>query len=79
MSTQSTADGIRALRLALIAGPVVCARPMRMAADILAGLAAAPLDLPAAFCGSVEQTYCAFNRGLALPQFVKMPRACNLA
>jgi lysylphosphatidylglycerol synthetase-like protein (DUF2156 family) len=32
-----------------------------------------------AFCGSAEQTYCAFNRGLALSQLVKMPRACNLA
>jgi lysylphosphatidylglycerol synthetase-like protein (DUF2156 family) len=31
------------------------------------------------FCGSAEQTYCAFKRGLALPQLVKMPRACNLA
>jgi lysylphosphatidylglycerol synthetase-like protein (DUF2156 family) len=32
-----------------------------------------------AFCGSAEQTYCAFNRGLALSQLVKMPRACSLA
>ena len=32
-----------------------------------------------AFCGSAEQTYCAFKRGLALLQLVKMPRACNLA
>jgi phosphatidylglycerol lysyltransferase len=32
-----------------------------------------------AFCGSAERTYCAFNRGLALSQLVKMPRACNLA
>jgi lysylphosphatidylglycerol synthetase-like protein (DUF2156 family) len=32
-----------------------------------------------AFCGSAEQTYCAFKRGLALSQLVKMPRACNLA
>jgi lysylphosphatidylglycerol synthetase-like protein (DUF2156 family) len=32
-----------------------------------------------AFCGSAEQTYCAFQRGLALAQLVKMPRACNLA
>jgi lysylphosphatidylglycerol synthetase-like protein (DUF2156 family) len=32
-----------------------------------------------AFCGSAEQTYCAFNRGRALSQLVKMPRACNLA
>jgi lysylphosphatidylglycerol synthetase-like protein (DUF2156 family) len=31
------------------------------------------------FCGSAEQTYCAFKRGLALSQLVKMPRACNLA
>jgi lysylphosphatidylglycerol synthetase-like protein (DUF2156 family) len=31
-----------------------------------------------AFCGSAEQTYCAFKRGLALSQLVKMPRACNL-
>jgi lysylphosphatidylglycerol synthetase-like protein (DUF2156 family) len=31
-----------------------------------------------AFCGSTEQTYCAFKRGLALSQLVKMPRACNL-
>src|SRR5580692_6604921 len=31
-----------------------------------------------AFCGSAEQTYCAFQRGLALSQLVKMPRACNL-
>jgi lysylphosphatidylglycerol synthetase-like protein (DUF2156 family) len=32
-----------------------------------------------AFCGSAEQTYCAFPRGLALSQLIKMPRACNLA
>jgi lysylphosphatidylglycerol synthetase-like protein (DUF2156 family) len=32
-----------------------------------------------AFCGSAEQTYCAFKRGLALSQLVKMPRACGLA
>jgi lysylphosphatidylglycerol synthetase-like protein (DUF2156 family) len=31
-----------------------------------------------AFCGSAEQTYCAFKRGLALSQLAKMPRACNL-
>ena len=31
-----------------------------------------------AFCGSTEQTYCAFKKGLALSQLVKMPRACNL-
>jgi lysylphosphatidylglycerol synthetase-like protein (DUF2156 family) len=31
-----------------------------------------------AFCGSAEQTYCAFKKGLALSQLVKMPRACNL-
>jgi phosphatidylglycerol lysyltransferase len=31
-----------------------------------------------AFCGSVEETYCAFKRGRALSQLVKMPRACNL-
>jgi lysylphosphatidylglycerol synthetase-like protein (DUF2156 family) len=31
-----------------------------------------------AFCGSAEQTYCAFKRGLALSQLLKMPRACNL-
>jgi lysylphosphatidylglycerol synthetase-like protein (DUF2156 family) len=31
------------------------------------------------FCGTAEQTYCAFKRGLALSQLVKMPRACNLA
>jgi len=31
-----------------------------------------------AFCGSAEQTYCAFKRGLTLSQNVKMPRACNL-
>jgi lysylphosphatidylglycerol synthetase-like protein (DUF2156 family) len=30
------------------------------------------------FCGSAEQTYCAFKRGLALSQLAKMPRACNL-
>jgi lysylphosphatidylglycerol synthetase-like protein (DUF2156 family) len=33
----------------------------------------------AAFCGSAEQTYCAFNRRLALSQLVKMPRACSFA
>ena len=32
-----------------------------------------------AFCGSAEQTYCAFKRGLVLSQLIKMPRACNLA
>jgi lysylphosphatidylglycerol synthetase-like protein (DUF2156 family) len=32
-----------------------------------------------AFCGSAEQTYCAFKGGLALSQLVKMPRACGLA
>jgi lysylphosphatidylglycerol synthetase-like protein (DUF2156 family) len=32
-----------------------------------------------AFCGSAEQTYCAFQRGLVLSQLAKMPRACNLA
>ena len=31
-----------------------------------------------AFGGSAEQTYCAFKRGRALSQLVKMPRACNL-
>jgi lysylphosphatidylglycerol synthetase-like protein (DUF2156 family) len=31
-----------------------------------------------AFCGSTEQTYCAFKKGLTLSQLVKMPRACNL-
>jgi lysylphosphatidylglycerol synthetase-like protein (DUF2156 family) len=31
-----------------------------------------------AFCGSAEQTYCAFKRGRALSQLVKMPRACGL-
>jgi lysylphosphatidylglycerol synthetase-like protein (DUF2156 family) len=30
------------------------------------------------FCGSAEQTYCAFKRGQTLSQLVKMPRACNL-
>lgn len=30
------------------------------------------------FCGSAEQTYCAFKRGLILSQLVKMPRACNV-
>jgi lysylphosphatidylglycerol synthetase-like protein (DUF2156 family) len=30
------------------------------------------------FCGSAEQTYCAFKRGQALSQLIKMPRACNL-
>jgi lysylphosphatidylglycerol synthetase-like protein (DUF2156 family) len=32
-----------------------------------------------AFCGSTEQTYCAFRRGLTLSHLAKMPRACNLA
>jgi lysylphosphatidylglycerol synthetase-like protein (DUF2156 family) len=32
-----------------------------------------------AFCGSVEQTYCALKRGRVLSQLVKMPRACNVA
>ena len=32
-----------------------------------------------AFCGSTQQTYCAFKRGLTLSQLVKMPRACNVA
>jgi len=31
------------------------------------------------FCGSAEQTYCAFKRDLVLSQLVKMPRACNVA
>ena len=31
-----------------------------------------------AFGGSIQQTYCAFPRGLALSQLIKMPRACNL-
>ncbi len=31
-----------------------------------------------AFGGSAQQTYCAFQRGLALAQIIKMPRACNL-
>ena len=31
-----------------------------------------------AFCGSAEQTYCAFKRGLTLSQLIKMPRACNV-
>jgi lysylphosphatidylglycerol synthetase-like protein (DUF2156 family) len=31
-----------------------------------------------AFCGSAEQTYCAFKRGLTLSQLVKMPRASNV-
>jgi len=31
-----------------------------------------------AFCGSAEPTYCAFKKGLALWQLIKMPRACNL-
>ncbi len=31
-----------------------------------------------AFCGSAEQTYCAFKRGLTLSQLVKMPRACGV-
>jgi lysylphosphatidylglycerol synthetase-like protein (DUF2156 family) len=32
-----------------------------------------------AFCGSAQQTYCAFKRHLVLSQLVKMPRACNVA
>jgi lysylphosphatidylglycerol synthetase-like protein (DUF2156 family) len=32
-----------------------------------------------AFCGSAQQTYCAFQKGLTLMQLAKMPRACNLA
>jgi lysylphosphatidylglycerol synthetase-like protein (DUF2156 family) len=32
-----------------------------------------------AFCGSAQQTYCAFQKGLTLSQLAKMPRACNLA
>ena len=32
----------------------------------------------AGFCGSAEETYCAFKKGFALSQLVKMPRACNL-
>lgn len=32
-----------------------------------------------AFCGSTQQTYCAFKRGLTLSQLIKMPRACNVA
>jgi len=31
------------------------------------------------FCGSAEQTYCAFKRGLPLSQLAKMPKACGLA
>ncbi|HEX3950987.1 MAG TPA: DUF2156 domain-containing protein [Steroidobacteraceae bacterium] len=31
-----------------------------------------------AFCGSAEQTYCAFTQGRALSQLVKMPKACGL-
>jgi phosphatidylglycerol lysyltransferase len=31
-----------------------------------------------AFCGSAEQTYCAFKRGWTLSQLIKMPRACNV-
>jgi len=31
------------------------------------------------FCGSAEQTYCAFKRGMILSQFAKMPKASNLA
>jgi lysylphosphatidylglycerol synthetase-like protein (DUF2156 family) len=31
-----------------------------------------------AFCGSAEQTYCAFKTGLTLSQLVKMPRACSV-
>lgn len=32
-----------------------------------------------AFCGSTQQTYCAFTSGLTLSQLMKMPRACNVA
>jgi lysylphosphatidylglycerol synthetase-like protein (DUF2156 family) len=32
-----------------------------------------------AFCGSAEQTFCAFKRTLCLSQLMKMPRACNVA
>jgi lysylphosphatidylglycerol synthetase-like protein (DUF2156 family) len=31
-----------------------------------------------AFCGSAEQTYCAFKRGWTLSQLIKMPGACNV-
>lgn len=31
-----------------------------------------------AFCGSAEQTYCAFTRGQTVWQIAKMPRACGL-
>jgi len=31
-----------------------------------------------AFCGSTQQTYCAFTSGLTLSQLMKMPRACNV-
>jgi phosphatidylglycerol lysyltransferase len=31
------------------------------------------------FCGSTQQTYCAFADGLTLSQLIKMPRACNVA
>jgi lysylphosphatidylglycerol synthetase-like protein (DUF2156 family) len=31
-----------------------------------------------AFCGSAEQTYCAFTKGLAMSQLVKMPTACGV-
>jgi lysylphosphatidylglycerol synthetase-like protein (DUF2156 family) len=32
-----------------------------------------------AFCGSNEQTFCAFKKNLCLSQLMKMPRACNVA
>jgi lysylphosphatidylglycerol synthetase-like protein (DUF2156 family) len=32
-----------------------------------------------AFCGSTEQTFCAFTKSLCLSQLIKMPRACNVA
>jgi phosphatidylglycerol lysyltransferase len=32
-----------------------------------------------AFCGSTEQTFCAFKKNLCLIQLMKMPRACNVA
>jgi hypothetical protein len=31
-----------------------------------------------AFCGTAAQTYCAFTKGLALSQLVKMPNACGV-
>jgi lysylphosphatidylglycerol synthetase-like protein (DUF2156 family) len=31
-----------------------------------------------AFCGSTEQTFCAFKRKFCLSQLMKMPRACNV-